>query len=56
MNKDICINDLQAVIYIFNLQILDECNCVETRTYPCGDRNVPVSTRNNWFNSIATGH
>ena len=42
MNRDIWINDLKVIIDIFNLRLLDECNHVETRTYPCRDDNVPV--------------
>ena len=42
MNREIWIDNLQVFIDIFNLQGLDECNRVETRTYLCGDGNVPV--------------
>ena len=42
MNREIWIDDLQAVIDIFNLQGLDESKNLETRKYPCGYTNMPV--------------
>ena len=42
MNREMWIDELQVIIEIFNLRGLDECNCVETRTYPCGDRSAPI--------------
>ena len=42
INREIWIDDLKVVIDIFNSRGIDECNRVDTTTYPHGGGNVPV--------------
>ena len=43
INRELLVEDLQVFIDIFNFLVGDKWTRMETRTYPCGDKNVPVT-------------